>query len=161
MTNATEELELLFNKPMEINLSEQRKGKTMNLSMLRTPQYLLAAVGLLVVGYGALLILKPDLLGSDPLKGMELTEAAHLRQIQRYCFNPVSFFNDRETCQLWSNRYVKLISGVDRELELFGDQARAEVANSLEAKGINTRKGWEAQADAAEVPPGNGKSPAY
>lgn len=133
----------------------------MNLSMLRTPQYLLAAVGLLGITMNVLPIFLPHAFGDDPLKGIELTEASYLRQIQRYCFNPVPFFNDANSCKLWSNQYVKLISGVDRPLDLFGDESRAAVADSLQAKGINTRKTWEAQAEAAEIPPGNGKSPAY
>lgn len=149
-----EELDFIFGNVSEINLTEEVKEPIRGEEPMFTGNTIaIVKNAMTIFGLGSMLysgisIVAPDRLGENALKGMEPTEQAYLQRVQRYCFNAVPMLNDRETCQVWANNYVKLVSGVDRPLELFGADVKTRLATELNP----SRKSWESEAEAAIVP---------
>lgn len=71
--------------------------------------------------------------GISPLKDMNPGEAAYLHEVEKYCFNRLPFLNDQDTCQVWADKYVKLVSGFERPSDLIDEQVKREVVSELKA----------------------------
>lgn len=154
------ELDQLFDKPMEINLSEARKGEVMKPV---GPVQLFCLRLLSFVGAGVLLW-QAGIIGmrfafdlEDPMININADESKAIARIHRYCYNAVPVLNDREICEESWKKY--------RELDAYMADGPVTATQHETAEAGFDKKGlkhgrWEAQAEAAEIPLGNAKSPA-
>lgn len=108
--------------------------------------------------HGGIFALTKVLDVEDPMININSEEARIFARVDKFCRNPVPLLNDTESCEDALRTYRQL--GKYKADGPINNEQMETADAAFERKGIR-RKNWEAQADAAEIPPGNGKSPAY
>jgi hypothetical protein len=121
------ELDILF--PQISESESENEGVLMKLSTFA--QFGMSVVGALSLIYTVATAINPEIFGRGPLKGMDPVDASYLSQVRRYCFNPIPLLNDADTCRVWSGKYVRLVSGLEKPNEDISSRIRDEIAMSI------------------------------
>lgn len=153
-----EELNTIYpESPKEINFQveetkvvKEEDNQMEKMTILwKSCQYGLILIGLAQVLTSGWAVFAPDATTYKNLKGMAATDRAYIKQILNNCGSSNYFADNSDSCQISTSALATLFKGeaVIAHIDL------DKLPNSKHAT-------YEAEADAAETPPGNEQSPA-